>query len=325
MSQPIPEAPTPAQLDECFRCGYDLRGIANDQPCPECGLLAERSRRMSDELHDTRPRWLRSISRGVWSILLAIVLGSLWPFTFSYLYRWSYRAQTLLGIRDWIETIISGGFALAAMMLIVGAFQLTAKEGYAPADRADRRRRIALRVAAFVPLLGILLAYTVQQLYWGYYWSIASMSLIRLAYRSHVMFLPLLFTVGCAPLPLLLFYHLRSLANRAHSAHLAEHCAIVGIGTMFALLYLSGVVFVFQLLSLREPHWQSRSDLALIILLIACVAGVLFILWSLYLLIRFAVSFHLAARQMKHKWRRDDRAQPDAASAGSLQLPARES
>jgi hypothetical protein len=94
---------------------------------------------------------------------------------------------------------------------------------------------------------------------------------------------------------------------------------------MFALLYLSGVVFVFQLLSLREPHWQSRSDLALIILLIACVAGVLFILWSLYLLIRFAVSFHLAARQMKHKWRRDDRAQPDAASAGSLQLPARES
>ena len=25
---------------ECLRCGYDLRGIANERACPECGLLA---------------------------------------------------------------------------------------------------------------------------------------------------------------------------------------------------------------------------------------------------------------------------------------------
>ncbi len=47
----------------CYRCGYVLHGIADDQPCPECGLLAERSRRVSDELHDTRPRWLARIAR----------------------------------------------------------------------------------------------------------------------------------------------------------------------------------------------------------------------------------------------------------------------
>jgi hypothetical protein len=58
--------------DECYRCGYDLRGIANAGVCPECGLLAERSRRVTDELHDTRPRWLRSLSRGIDLILLAI-------------------------------------------------------------------------------------------------------------------------------------------------------------------------------------------------------------------------------------------------------------
>ena len=49
------------QRDECYRCGYDIRGIASDQPCPECGLLAERSRRVTDELHNTRPTWLRTI------------------------------------------------------------------------------------------------------------------------------------------------------------------------------------------------------------------------------------------------------------------------
>jgi ribosomal protein S27AE len=35
--------------DECHRCGYDLRWIGNESACPECGLLAERSRRVTDE------------------------------------------------------------------------------------------------------------------------------------------------------------------------------------------------------------------------------------------------------------------------------------
>ena len=60
--------------DGCLRCGYNLSGIANDQPCPECGLLAERSRRITDELHQTRPKWLKRLSRGVWLIVLALLL-----------------------------------------------------------------------------------------------------------------------------------------------------------------------------------------------------------------------------------------------------------
>ena len=50
----MPTIPAEPAKDECYRCGYNLLGIADDQACPECGLLAQRSRRVTDELHDTR-------------------------------------------------------------------------------------------------------------------------------------------------------------------------------------------------------------------------------------------------------------------------------
>src|SRR5271155_1907656 len=70
--------PDQVSADDCYRCGYDLRGIVNDQACPECGLLAERSRRVTDELHETRPKWLRCISIGAIMILVSIVVEIAW-------------------------------------------------------------------------------------------------------------------------------------------------------------------------------------------------------------------------------------------------------
>ena len=74
--------------DTCYRCGYALRGVANDRPCPECGLLAERSRRVSDELHNSRPRWLRRISRGVNVLLFALLLIVGWGFALGPVMEW---------------------------------------------------------------------------------------------------------------------------------------------------------------------------------------------------------------------------------------------
>jgi type IV secretory pathway TrbD component len=42
-------------------------------------------------------------------------------------------------------------------------------------------------------------------------------------------------------------------------------------------------------------------------MLLVGVTCFLFILWSLYLLVRFAVAFWFAAHMLRHKWTRDDR------------------
>src|SRR2546430_3389303 len=112
---------TQSPADACYRCGYDLRGIADDQPCPECGLLARRSRRASDELHNTRPRWLRRISRGANLILLAIVVAVAWPFVITrpLIYRALQQWASMNGNRLWYLAPMLG-FGLAAMALLGG-------------------------------------------------------------------------------------------------------------------------------------------------------------------------------------------------------------
>ncbi|HEY7087090.1 MAG TPA: hypothetical protein VH518_03315 [Tepidisphaeraceae bacterium] len=305
-----------SQFDECLRCGYDLRGIANDQACPECGLLAERSRRITDELHETRPRWLQSLSFGVWLILLSILMiaGEI-PVTLL-VRAWVNQiymdyAQGLRKLpQNWqlelIDHIPTYWLVLAATVLFAGALLLTIRERYEPADRADHRRRIALRFACAVPLFSIVLALGLSNLRSrvSYGWS-----------QSHPLLwhAPIaLLTFGTIPLPLLLFFQLRNLAVRARSAHLAEHCAIVGIGSAAALVYFGIKIALFEWINRhdRGTYWTGRSSVAFTLELIFAVLAGLFLLWALYVLIRFAIAFHLAARQLKSKWRRDDRALP---------------
>jgi hypothetical protein len=313
-------APLTEQLamDECFRCGYSLHGIADEQPCPECGLLAQRSRRATDELHDTRPRWLASISRGTNLILLAIALAFVWPFVQSTLFegvvtpivRYYSSAGRLLPM--WVQRIYLYvpliGFEVAALALLVGALLLTRREQYPPADEADRRWRVTLRIVAAAPLLALACQHVYQERWLSG----------RMSGRGWVQWSWLqdaagwIAMVGCLPLPALLFFRLRGLAKRARSAHLAEHCAIVGIGASAALLYLIGAYYVLEHADDWGwgTNWAGRSQGALLITLIIAVAAFLFALWSLYLLVRFAIAFRRASRQLRHKWKRDDRAAP---------------
>ncbi|HTW95513.1 MAG TPA: hypothetical protein VMD30_12000 [Tepidisphaeraceae bacterium] len=279
----------PSLQGECYRCGYDLRGIADDQACPECGLLAERSRRVTDELHNTRPKWLRSISLGVVLIIIAVLLLS--P-------AW-LRLQSGMFFGAWIfldqRIFIVVSRTLIGLFLFCGVLLVARSEGYSPADQNDRRLRRWLRILAAIPLAtacgAALLAYA---------WTVYRIYLGPLVLEADM--LSLLSAIPCAVLPLLLFLHLRGVAHRARSAHLAEHCVIVGTGASLAIFCIAAMAF---LVSESGGPVGTRAWEAVI--LAGVVFAWLFIIWSLYLLGRFAIAFHLAARQLRRKWRRDDR------------------
>ena len=296
--------------DACYRCGYDLRGIADDQPCPECGLLAGRSRRPTDELHNSRPRWLRNLSRGVWLILIAIVAPLLWLWLYT-----TFRAQLWSlygpGMPPWqielLDALPMLGYDLPAFLLLGGVLLLTTREGYEPADRADHKRRIWLRILAKFPLIGLLAEhFLMHRMSQQIFRNIAAID--RLGLWTFIV--PVATLLACAPLPILLFAQLGSLANRARSAHLAEHCKIVGIGSAVAFVYLAAVIVIFEVADKYHfgTYWTGRSWVAMALQLLSATAAALILLWSFYLMLRFALAFRRAAKQLRTQWKRDDRA-----------------
>jgi len=61
--------------------------------------------------------------------------------------------------------------------------------------------------------------------------------------------------------------------------------------------------------SLGLPNnWTNNSKASLALVLAGMVGSSLFLLWSLYVFIRFTLSFHRAANALRSKWDRDDRA-----------------
>ncbi len=310
----------PVALDECYRCGYDLRGIADDQACPECGLLAQRSRRESDELHLTRPGWLKRLSLGVWTILLGLATFSvglaiqqeLQAKLYSIVVRFGLSASQL-DVLDRVLPLVL--LVIPFAMLLTGCWLLTTPEGYPPADYADRRRRRIVRITALLPAIAAVL----KQLLPIAFFQISSRGIrtehewttyLRFVKYDQGAFVVCIVVLAFMPLPL--FLQLRNLARRARSAQLAEHCMIVGIGTTLAIVYIS---FVCALKSFQRElglgiYWESRSTSWIVFLLIAGVMAGLLILWSLYLLIRFAIAFGIASRSLHSTWRRDDRSLP---------------
>jgi hypothetical protein len=111
-------------------------------------------------------------------------------------------------------------------------------------------------------------------------------------------------------LVLLTALRLKDLARRARNPHVAEHTVIVGVGAAATLVY---VLAVYVLTNYAETfglsdQWANRGNASLVVMVLMPTAGALFVLWQLYLLVRFAITFGRAARRLRRQWLRDDRA-----------------
>ncbi len=101
----------------CIRCGYNLRELSPDGPCPECGIPIHRSTH-GDLLSAADPAWLTRVIRGQ-TLVYAALVTCLAPIVLLILFLVSQVAMVVL---DTVAPIL---FLLAAILLMLGIFALT--------------------------------------------------------------------------------------------------------------------------------------------------------------------------------------------------------
>ena len=319
MTSPMPDA-FPSQVgspqqDPCARCDYDLRGIADDQPCPECGLLAERSRQRSWQLAEATPRWLRALTIGTAMVLLAHLLALVWlPLSEALrrLVQTPYRVlqvgnrvRVVAGpnrfafIADRLELFYLFGFDLAALLLFGGVWLISRPQRGAVEAPRDRRLRRLLRASALMPMVALLVAHGLL-FHQGF--------LGRYRMEPPQLAILLLLTFGSAPMPVLLFMLLRRLAQRVLNPRLAEHATIVAVGYAATLMMIPLLLLLSALgEAYGGTHWSGRSSAAMIIWLAMIVGVIFFGGWTLLNCGRFVRAFGNAHRIARRKWAEADR------------------
>ena len=198
MSNPAAAAPDlPADGVPCLHCGYDLRGLARDARCPECGLPAARERIRNARLRHGPARWLASISWGVRLVAVAFAAHVLLPSV--------PGAAFALVAPPWRPLAFALALAGSAAVYALGAWLTTRPQApFAPRGGAAR---VAARWVAFLPLLSELAAFVPPRRPPPILWLRES---------------AVLFWLSAAALLLL---HLRRLAQRVPSVPLARCCA----------------------------------------------------------------------------------------------------
>ena len=91
-------------------------------------------------------------------------------------------------------------------------------------------------------------------------------------------------------------------------AHLYEHCRIVSVGSTISVIVIGLIaVTLYKGDQWFSHRWSDQSPVPLILATILFTLAFLFLLWSLYLLLRFAIAFLFAARNLRRQWKSADR------------------
>jgi hypothetical protein len=276
-----PGSPPAAALDyarpsdprrKCLKCGYDLRGTADDARCPECGLPAYWSLRAPRQLSQYPPAWVAMMSRAV-RLLMLVYGGAFLMFLLA--------AEGILF--DDEETFLFV-FAAAAPLQAVGMWMLSRSSGHW-SERRALLNRWALRLAPLGLVLAAGCGVAIE---------------LRFSFSS---FYPLLLgglLVGTFA-PTAIFVRLRTVARMISNPHLAEHSAIVGWGFLVTLA-LAGGWIAYDYFN-PGPH---TGNLMFVIVGMVAVFGMLFLLWGAFIFCACAVDFGRAAKLARAEWSAGD-------------------
>lgn len=154
----------------CRRCSYNLRGLAPQGTCPECGNPIAPS--MDGELlRNADPRWVGTLSRGAALIMWGLIL-SLVAYTVGDLSTFSYSAFV---ITRQIPMV------LASLLVLPGAWLLTVRDPGKPAAKklitAQRIIRIFVVLALLDEIEGVVL-FSIQSPLAGH-WVVNSVAVVQ--------------------------------------------------------------------------------------------------------------------------------------------------
>lgn len=311
----------------CVRCGYDLTGLDDRRPCPECGLLSGLSRVDGRRLRDNHPRWLRRLSLACWTLAATPPLLVAAGFVILAMHDWYedavvdiYDRLASTGVFPWFLSEWSlfranaspGQWATLAAFLAAwsvpflacggGVVLLMWRSGRHNADRHDRwRRRLLLLLilpllpwAVLVPM-SILSSEIVGDFIFRYFARFVSQDALIAAVLLSL--LPL--GAGIA----VLTRHLSDLARRAPAPLLAADSPIVGYT-------LAACTVPPALLAIVQPDGFMRSNVGLVVICLYLTTLITATLWSCYLLVRYALAFAQSRRQAQAAFAAADKAAP---------------
>lgn len=126
----------------CKRCGYNLRGLREENLCPECGTPVGRST-TADLLRFADPNWVGRVAAGanllVWALLLGILLGC------------------LSGVGGMVTgSVLPQLFVSAGLLLVslLGVWWLTTPDPSGIGEEQRRNPRKIVRIASVIAGIG---------------------------------------------------------------------------------------------------------------------------------------------------------------------------
>ncbi len=282
----------------CLQCGYNLTGLDDRRPCPECGLLVGLSRMDKSNLGKNHPQWLRTLTVGSVLLLLAMVLGIGTPIGIvSLAEQRQDRMSWSVGGFGWMSDIMTSDTVVqrlrlgvsivvilaAPLLMLLGVVALTSRPKWVAQGRLAvvGLRVTAVVVFAAVTLLGLLIA--------G--WSHLGVS--EWLFGSTIIGGSVALMVLAATMSL----WMKNLARRAPAPLLAADSPIVGFVLSGSIAY-GLVTTLLAIVGYRLTDMVGR-DSAFMITFLVVILGLTAAIWSIYLLIRYAIAFNKTRRQAR--------------------------